>query len=195
MLKNFKNIYNIVKSKLQTKKWRKEQKWYKNGKSNECEKFQRKNLETFLGVKIEKTTYRISTSTLELKKNPRPMINNDGFEWTEDFDGILTLNTHKMLFNFKIICDKGGSQTRTLREVYHFIKSQLDYSLLNLDKSNNDKNSIYFINILEGDTCYNSMKYYNYLLSNQKYSKIKNKVFVGDFVKFIDYYNSLEFNK
>jgi hypothetical protein len=187
----FKNIYSTVKSKLHTKKWRSEQKWYKNGKSNECEKFQRKNLETLLSVKIEKTTYRLNTVSYELKKNPRPMINNDGFEWTEDFDGLLLLENNKMLINFKMVCDKGGSQTRTLREVYHFIKSQLEYSLIHYNLNSNT----YFINILEGDTCYNSMKYYNYLLSNKKYSKIKNRVFVGDFVKFIDYYTSIKFNK
>ena len=38
--------YNIIPaSNYQTKSWRKSQKWYKNGKYNECEKYQIKLIE------------------------------------------------------------------------------------------------------------------------------------------------------
>ena len=38
----------MIGSKYQNKKWRNEQKWYKNGKSNECETFQKKLLEKII---------------------------------------------------------------------------------------------------------------------------------------------------
>ena len=34
---------DVPSSKLMTKKWRKEQSWYKGGKRNECEKIQKSN--------------------------------------------------------------------------------------------------------------------------------------------------------
>ena len=39
-----------------------------------------------------------------------------------------------MYINFKMICDRGGSQTRSLREVYHFITTQLNYLKQNINK-------------------------------------------------------------
>ena len=36
-----------------------------------------------------------------------------------------------------MICDKGGAQTRTLREVYDFIRAQLNWLLENTEKENN----------------------------------------------------------
>jgi len=62
----------------------------------------------------------------------------------------------------KFICDNGGAQIRTLREVYHFIKYQLKY----LIKFNT--NNIYFINILDGDICYNNMNKFNFLIKKKE---------------------------
>ena len=45
-----------VPGELQTKDWRKAQDWYIDGKRNECELFQRKQLETMLGVECAKRT-------------------------------------------------------------------------------------------------------------------------------------------
>lgn len=55
------------------------------------------------------------------------MSNNNGYEWTENFDGLIMKNFSKYYFNLKFVCDVGGAQTRTLREVYHFIKHQMEY--------------------------------------------------------------------
>ena len=46
-----------------------------------------------------------------------------------------------------MICGSGGSQTRTLREVYHFISAQQRY----LEQELSFK--IIFVNILDGDEC------------------------------------------
>lgn len=52
------------------------------------------------------------------------------------------------------------------QEVYFFIKCQLEYLLYN------ETDDIYFINILDGDTCFNSMDKFNYLLNKKEYKKI-----------------------
>ncbi len=67
--------------------------------------------------------------------------NGNIFEWTENFDGC----QENIYFNLKMVCGTGGAQTRTLREVYHFILTQLKY----LEKEPNS--NIYFVNILDGE--------------------------------------------
>lgn len=173
---NNENENNIIvqQSKKQNKEWRKSQTWYKNGKHTECENYQRNIIEKITKEKCIKTNYRINTITKEMKIEKQPMKNGDGFEWTEDFDGFIQCKNNKFYFNLKFICDKGGSQTRSLREVYHFIQNQLD---------NNNKN-IYFVNILDGDESYRSMDKFHYLVNKNEYIEIKNKIFVGDMYDF-----------
>jgi len=98
----------------------------------------------------------------------------EGFEYTEDIDAEQNINGITIYYNLKMCCDKGGAQTRTLREVYHYIRCQLEYLLIN------NTIPVYFINILDGDECYRNKKKFNYLINNEKYSTIKNKVFIGD---------------
>ena len=164
----------IQQSQNQNKEWRQSQKWYRNGKHNECEYYQRNIIEKITKEECIKTNYRINTITKEMKIERCPMKKNDGFEWTEDFDGFIQCKNNKFYFNLKFICDNGGAQTRSLREVYHFIQNQLD---------NNNKN-IYFVNILDGDTSYKSMDKFNYLVNKIEYIEIKKKIFVGDMYNF-----------
>ena len=53
--------------------------------------------------------------------------------------------------NLKLICGSGVVQTRALREVYHFISAQQRH--LNQELSS----KIIFVNILDGDECYNNI--------------------------------------
>jgi hypothetical protein len=152
-------VRKIPQSQYQTNEWRKKAIWYKNGRHNECEIYQRKLIERITNQKCIKTDYRINMDKLVLK-------NNDGFEWTENFDGIIEINNIKFYFNMKFICGDGGIQTRSLREVYHFIKYQKKY----LEKENNN---IYFINILDGDFCYKHIE-------KIKYNNCHNNIFIGD---------------
>jgi len=142
----------IPSSFYQTKAWRKNRDWYKNGKFNECEKYQINLIEKILKNKISKTPDRINIETLELCSINHPMSFNNGYEYTENFDG----KYKNVYFNFKFICDNGGAQTRTLREVYHFIKSQMEFLI-------KKKQIIYFINILDGDTSFKNMDKFHYL--------------------------------
>ena len=78
---------NITKSEHQTKVWRQTQTWYKNGKSNECELFQRNIVENITKLKCSKSNIRLNTDTLAFEDKKYPMKDIDGFDWTEDFDG------------------------------------------------------------------------------------------------------------
>ena len=168
----------IPPSSYQTKDWRKEQKWYTNGKSNECEKYQINLIEKIIKNKIIKTDDRIYMKNNEIISNKKPMINNDGYEWSENFDGLLIQNNNKYYFNLKFVCDSGGAQTRTLREVYHFIKHQMEH----LIKFN--MNNIFFINILDGDTSFKNMDKFKHLINDEKYKQVKKYVFIGSLYEF-----------
>ena len=164
----------IAKSCNQTKEWRKKQEWYNNGKSNECEKYQINLLEKILGQKLDKTNERINIKSYVMSVKRNPMIHSDGFEWTENFDGKIKRNDKIIRFNLKMVCDDGGSQTRTLREVYHFIQCQLEYIL-----QNNSTNE-YFVNILDGGTSHKNIDKFIYLLNKEQYINIKKYLFIGD---------------
>lgn len=168
----------IPSSYYQTKDWRKNRKWYKNGKSNECEKYQINLIEKIITHKLIKTDDRINMETNEIINKKNPIVNNDGYEWSENFDGKIIKNNNTYYFNLKFVCDSGGSQTRTLREVYHFIKYQMEY-LIKFNMSN-----VYFINILDGDTSYNNMNKYNFLTNKEKYKNIIKYVFIGSLYEF-----------
>ncbi len=175
----------ITISRDQTKDWRKSQSWYKGGKSNECEIYQREQITNITKTECPKTNMRINIRTLELKENSSPLLLNDGFDWSEDFDGKQTLGNIQLYYNLKMICDSGGAQTRSLREVYHFIEAQMKYLL------NNPDNQLYFINILDGNTSYSQKNKFTYLLSLPEYAVVSNKIFVDDMFHFQDWYNSL----
>lgn len=168
----------IPSSFYQTKDWRKNRNWYKNGKSNECEKYQINLIEKIIVIKLMKTDDRINMETNKIISKKNPMINNDGYEWSENFDGLLIKNNNTYYFNLKFVCDNGGAQTRTLREVYHFIKYQMEY----LIKFN--MNNIYFINILDGDTSYNNMDKFKFLINKEKYNQVIKYVFIGSLYDF-----------
>jgi hypothetical protein len=171
-------ISTLTPSFEQTKKWRSDQPWYHTGKSNECEIYQRSTIETITNHTCHKTNTRLHLSNKLMVEKTRPMKEEDGYEYSEDFDGSITSNDTKWLFNLKMICDNGGAQTRSLREVYHFIATQLDHLLLF------PKNNIRFINILDGDTSFKNINKFNYLLNKSQYEFIKHNVFVGDMCEF-----------
>jgi len=168
----------IPSSFYQTKDWRKNRNWYKNGKSNECEKYQINLIEKITMVKLIKTDDRINMETNEIISKKYPMINNDGYEWSENFDGLIIKNYNKYYYNLKFVCDRGGAQTRTLREVYHFITYQLEY-LIKFNTTN-----IYFINILDGDTSYNNMDKFKFLINKEKYKKVIKYAYIGSLYNF-----------
>jgi len=138
--------------------------------SNKMEVYQRNMIEKGTGYKCVKTNMRINTRTIKFVEIPHPNKLDDGFDYTEDFDGYQKIDGKNIFLNLKNIVDQGGAQTRTLREVYHFIEGQLQV----LRKLNKE---ILFANIMDG-TC--PPKYwdkYFYLLD--LYPDVKRNVFVG----------------
>ena len=168
----------IPNANLQTKNWRKNQKWYKNGKSNECEKYQLQQIAKIIGTQLPKTYDRIQMENNDIICNKNPLMNEDGYEWTETFDGKLLQNNNTYYFNLKFICDFGGSQTRTLREVYNFVKCQLEFLI------KHNTTNIIFVNILDGDTCYYNKNKFEYLQNKEKYKFAKKCIFIGSMYDF-----------
>jgi hypothetical protein len=180
-----------IQGELQTKDWRKSQSWYIDGKHNECELFQRRQVESILNVKCEKTNMRFNTETYGLHTMTRPLDHENGFEWTEDFDGLSILGDKKLYFNFKFICDAGGAQTRSLREVYHFINCQLEYFDSEQPEEKTGSDNMYFINILDGNTAMKHLSKFQFLLKKDKYQHVQNHIFIGDMYTFNTWVSSL----
>lgn len=176
---------NIVASSLQTIDWRKKQSWYKNGKHNECELYQLNNLKIITNKNIIKTYDRINIADLIISSVRNPLKLKNGYDYTENFDGTIDLGKNKLYINLKFVCGNGGAQTRTLREVYHFIKYQLEYLYIN------NMVNIYFINILDGDEANKHICKFQYLVNNKKYNKIKSNIYIGDTKEFIEWWKKL----
>lgn len=182
----------IPASIYQTKIWRKNRSWYKNGKHNECELYQIRQIELIMKKPLKKTNDRINLESFDILQSKHPMIHNDGYEWTENFDG----KANQCYFNLKFVCDSGGAQTRTLILTYNFIKAQLEY--LKKHHKTTKKNAkdisknIYFINILDGDASYHNMPKFKFLLNKEYYKKIRKFIFVGSLH---DFQNSREYTQ
>ena len=172
----------IVPSIKQTKAWRKMQSWYDNGKRNECEKIQRTQIEKITDMPCPKTNaLRINMVTNELVKMNCPSRQLNFFDYTEDFDGRQQIRNNTLLYNLKMVCDTGGAQTRTLREVAHFIRAQIAYAEKAADTEALEMSNTYFVNILEGDTSYKYRDHFKHLLDKKS---VKNIIFIGDLFEF-----------
>lgn len=168
-------MIHICPSIEQTKEWRLQQSWYFGGKQNECELFQQQCIQQITGHALNmKTNLRLNLTTNTLQHVKAPLLNDDGFEYTEDFDGSMQIHGPTFYFNLKFVCGAGGAQNRTLRETYHFIQSQLEHLLSSAGEEK------YFINILDGDGSNRYMPKFHYLLGKDRFQKIRQMVFVGD---------------
>jgi len=143
--------------------------------SKKPEDYQRAQIESGTGRQCVKTHTRINWRKNEMLEKRQPMRNNDGFDYTEDFDGMQIYSPNTVWYNMKSVVGTGGSQTRTLREgCYNFVVAQLAY----LTKSN--KSDYYFVNIFDGDEAAKKMSMFHYLLARPEYSTVKKYVYVGD---------------
>lgn len=119
------NQYEIVSSNEQTKKWRTGCTWYKNGKKNECEKYQLAQINALIGIEPMKCKDRFYIPTIEIKKKANPMKDIDGFEYTEDFDGKLEQNGITCYFNLN---DENEETIYNILKKYVFIGDMLEFS-------------------------------------------------------------------
>jgi len=138
------------------------------------ERWQRCVLEDTVGQCVPKSNnLRLHMVNWTMQNLPYILNQPDAFLWSEDFDGMFTKNGYTYLVNFKMVNARGGAQTRTMRELYHFIGTQLNYVQTN-------PNSQYrFLNILDGDVIVALMSHYHALV-NQFPPNVQKSVYVGD---------------
>jgi hypothetical protein len=178
----------IMEGCLITKEKRQEQYGRVAGGSGSTliENYQRKQIEVGTGFPCPKTHRRINWRTNTMEKILHPMTEENGFDYTEDFDGKQIFDSTRAWINLKCVVGTGGSQTRTLRDqCYTFVEAQLHY-LLKTEKTN-----YLFVNILDGDEAASVMSKFKYLLNLSEYSSVKQYVYVGDLKGYFPWVKSI----
>ncbi len=127
-----------------------------------------------INTKIDKTILRLHEKTYELKEMKHMVGDKDGLFWSETFDGKFTKNGVPFLINLKFICDKGGAQNRSSKEVNRFMDTQIEYIKKNKD------NKFIFLNILDGDGCSYWSEHFKNLYNCEESDYIKKYVYIGD---------------
>ena len=142
--------------------------------SKKPEDDQRKNIIKGTGQPCNKTHIRINWRTNEIVIKSQPMKEDDGFDYTEDFDGSQSFGSITVYVNLKSVVGTGGSQTRTLRECNHFVNAQLNYLLASKNTT------CLFANIFDGDEASSKMKLFNYLLARSEFSTVCKYIYMSE---------------
>jgi len=152
------------------------------GGSTKPEKFQREQIIKGTAIPCPKTNIRINWRKNELTDIAHPMTQDDGFDYTEDFDGKQTFGQTTVYINLKSVVGTGGSQTRTLRdECYAFVNAQLNYLV------KYQTTDVLFANIFDGDEAARRMPKFTYLLELPEFASVKKNVYVGDLKGYFDW--------
>ena len=142
--------------------------------STRMEAYQRAKVVEGTDYPCLKTRTRINWRHKKLVAVAQPNRLDNGFDLTEDFDGLQEIDDTRVFINFKCISDAGGSQTRSLREVYHYVEAQLEVLLTG------EEPHVLFANILDGDAAAKAMRHFEYLLALPAYASVRKHVYVGD---------------
>jgi hypothetical protein len=145
------------------------------------ENYSRSKIKEHTGTECPKTNIRINLRTHTLKDIACPNKYDDGFDYSEDFDGVQVFGDRKVYINLKCVVGQGGSQTRSLREVYWFIEGQL----------RTEEKDVFFANILDGDEAHSCMSKFQHLLSLPEFESSRKKVYVGDLRGYFDWVKSI----
>jgi hypothetical protein len=152
------------------------------------ETYQRDKIEQGTQTPCDATDVRINKRTGEMLEIVHPMKYVDGFDYTENFDGMQQFGEHMVWINMKSVIGKGGSQTRTLRdECYPFIEAQLNYLL------KTQSTTYFFANILDGDEAASKMLMFQYLLDLPEFVAVKKYIYVGDLKKYFEWLKTTVF--
>lgn len=157
-------------------------------KSMKSEQYQKMYIERETNTPCEKIYgYRLNQrcNIMEIKKSP--MKEPSGFDYTEDFDAVQTVGEKYIFINLKNVCGSGGAQTRTMREVYHFIETQckcLDVFteggviLYDDTRGMSILKEVYFANILDGDEIESKKDHFDFVFGFYP-EWIKNRIYIG----------------
>lgn len=149
------------------------------------EKYQRKKIIEGTGIDCPKTCIRVHYRTNTLQDKPHPNKYSNGFDYSEDFDGIQCINDKTVFINLKCIVGKGGNQTRSSREVHRHIDGQLN--ILQIIGNEN----IYFANIIDGDEGQFNMSKFNNLythIPSELVENLKKHMYIGDLMGYFDWF-------
>ena len=157
------------------------------------ESYQREMIERGTGIPCTKSHMRIDKRRVIMEDCPQPMTKPNGFDYTENFDGVQIFGPNITVYdNLKCVVGEGGSQNRTLRdECYPFIEAQLQWLNKNANTYPLSDKKIYFANIFDGDKCAKCMPKYEYLLQLPEYSSVRSYVYVGDLYNYFDWVASM----
>jgi hypothetical protein len=153
--------------------------------STGIEIFQRRMLAEGVGVPCVKTNMRINLRKITLDDVAHPNKLANGFDYSEDFDGLQKIGDSTVYINMKCVVGKGGAQTRSLREVYWFVEGQL--KLLLAGSTGSSSAPVFFANILDGDEAAHTMSKFRYLLSQPEYAAVRDNVYVGDLQSYFEW--------
>jgi hypothetical protein len=152
------------------------------GGSMKPEIYQRSKIVEGTGVACSQTIVRINKRTGQMHDILHPMKHENGFDYTENFDGMQKLGENTIWINLKSVVGKGGSQTRTLRdECYPFIDAQLNYLL------SSNTTTCFFANIFDGQEAAARMPMFNYLLNLPQFVNVKKYVYIGDLKNYFEW--------
>lgn len=148
------------------------------------EAYQRAQIVAGTGLPCPKSPMRLNWRAGTLISSVRPMTSDDGFDLTENFDGVQTTASGNLVYvNLKCVVGKGGSQTRTLRdECYHMVEAQLRFM------TGKQEGNIWFANVFDGDEADRCMPKFRYLLAQPEYAKAFSRVFVGNLEEYIAWF-------
>lgn len=149
--------------------------------STRMEAYQRSKVEEGTDHPCIKTRTRINWREKKLVAVAQPNRMDNGYDLTEDFDGVQEIGPALVYINFKCIADAGGAQTRSLREVYHYVEAQLEVLLVGAESH------VLFANILDGDAAAKAMRHFEYLLALPVYASARPRVYVGDLRGYFDW--------
>lgn len=156
------------------------------GGSMNPEIYQREKIVEGTGVPCSQTIVRINKRTGQMHDIAHPMKQSNGFDYTENFDGMQIIGENTVWINLKSVVGKGGSQTRTLRdECYPFVDAQLNYLLTS------NTTTCFFANIFDGEEADSRMPMFHYLLNLPQFANVKKYVYVGDLRSYFDWVKAI----
>jgi hypothetical protein len=144
--------------------------------------YQREKIIEGTKIPCSQTIVRINKRTGQMHTIAHPMKHINGFDYTENFDGMQQIGETTVWINLKSVVGKGGSQTRTLRdECYPFIEAQLNYLLTA------NTTTCLFANIFDGEEAAARMPMFHYLLNLPEFASVKKCVYIGDLQGYFDW--------
>ena len=132
-----------------------------------AEHWQRNKIVEGTGLQCPSNTHmRFNTRTGQLEKRQmKPNNHENGFDYTEDFDGFQPILEHLLYYNLKCIVGAGGAQTSLYVRSIISLRTQLRVLLHN--------DYYIFVNILDGDSAPRHMDKFQYLLNRPEYQTVR----------------------